>query len=164
MKKLVLITIIALLAAVPVFATPKGDDSVVISLTITPGTSITSNIENVTLTTTSTGNTVSAGTIILGSNIDATWYFVLESQNAVPSKGLLVNADGDTFAYTVSLGSILETSPLALTTNREGTISVTAGNSTTATLKIHYGATSLLNAGTYTDTVKVYFYDSDPTP
>jgi hypothetical protein len=166
MKKLILVVIAVLFATVPMFAASQGDDTITISLTIAAGTTITSDLPNtIPLTlSTGTGNSVTAGTITLATNTDVTWYFLLQSQNAAPNKGKMVSENGDTFDYTVSLGSILATAPASLTTDQEGTIAAQAGTSTVATLKIHYNATNLLNAGTYTDTVKVFFYDSDPTP
>ena len=165
MKKFFLVAIAVLFAAAPMFAAETGQDQITISLTIAAGTSITSNLtDTVTLTASSgTANSVTAGTIVLATNIDATWWFKLQSQNLAPNKGIMVSENGDTFAYTVSLGSILATAPTSLTADKKGSIAATAGNSTTATLRIHYDATNLLNAGTYTDTIKVFFYDSEPT-
>ena len=165
MKKLVLVALAMLFIAVPLFAASQGDDTITLSLTIAAGTTITPSLTDTVVLTTSagTGNSVSAGTITLASNTNATWYFVLQSQNTGATKGKLVSGTGATFDYTVSLGSILEESPVSLATDKQGTITATAGTSTIATLKIHYGATNLLTAGTYTDTVKVFFYDSDPS-
>jgi hypothetical protein len=163
MKKLVLVAIAVLFITVPMFAAETGSDQVQISLTIAAGTTVTPNLnDTVTLTAGLTGesNTASAGTITLASNVGATWYFVIESLQAAPNTGKLVSGS-NTFDYTVSLGSL---SAVSLTTgSQEGTITTPGNGSTTYTLTINYGATNALTAGTYTDTVKVTFYDSDPS-
>lgn len=166
MKKLVLAVIVMLLITVPMFAVETESDQITISLTIAAGTSLINNtIGDVTLDASSTGAIKSAGTITFHSATAITWYFVLESLQAAPNKGFLKNANGDTFAYTVSFGSISESAPVALTSDREGTISVTTpNNDVTTALKIHYGSTAALPAGTYTDSINIKFYDSDPTP
>lgn len=166
MKKFLLVAVVVLFAAAPLFAAQVGsEESITVSLTIAAGTTITPNLDStVTLTTsTGTGNAVVAGTVSLATNIDATWWFKLQSQQASPNKGKMVSETGDTFDYSVSMGSILTSAPADLTTDRKGSISATAGNTVIATLRIHYGATNTLNAGTYTDTIKVFFYDSEPT-
>jgi hypothetical protein len=164
MKKFALLAIALLFAAVPMFAAQTGSDQLTISLTIAAGTTITPTLDDTVtiVTSTGTGNSVTAGTITLATNTDATWWFKLVSQNTAPNKGKLVSENGDTFDYTVSLGSILASAPASLTTDKKGSIAATAGNSTIATLKIHYNATTGLNAGTYTDIVKIFFYDSEP--
>ena len=166
MKKFFLVAIAVLFAAVPMFAAETGQDQITISLTIAAGTSlINSTIGDVTLDATSTGAIKPAGTITLHSASAVTWYFVLESLQAAPNKGKMKNAAGDTFAYTVSFGSISESASVALTSNQEGTIAVTTpNNDVTTALKIHYGSTAALPAGVYTDSINIKFYDSDPTP
>jgi len=149
MKKLVLVVVAMLFVAVPMFAAEQGSDQVVISLTIAAGTTVTPN-------------TASAGTITLASNVGATWYFTIESLQTSPgNKGKMVSGS-NTFDYTVSLGNLSQVS-LTGATPQVGTITTPATGSTTYTLTIHYGATDTLTAGTYTDTVKVTFYDSDPS-
>jgi hypothetical protein len=165
MKKLVLVVVAMLFVAVPMFAAEQGSDQVVISLTIAAGTTVTPNLnDTVALTAglTGTNNTASAGTITLASNVGATWYFTIESLQTSPgNKGKMVSGS-NTFDYTVSLGNLSQVS-LTGATPQVGTITTPATGSTTYTLTIHYGATDTLTAGTYTDTVKVTFYDSDPS-
>lgn len=168
MKKLALAAVAMLMIVVPMFAaTETGSDQVQISLTINVDTILTSYLnDTVELTAglTSTFNIFRVGYIQLESDVDATLYFVIESLQAPPHTGKLVSENGDTFDYLVYLGDLYYVS---LTSGPWlGTIYIDDAWGTNLIqwhMLIRYGATNTLPVGTYTDTIKITFYDSDPT-
>jgi len=153
MKKLALFVVVALLAAVPVFA---AEYTAQVSLQVGAVYSINSNISTSTITL-STGAgpfNQSLGTVTINSNQASTFTYLVQSLNTSTFKGKLKGTStNSTHDYTVTFAGT--TTPTSLATDLSGTISVAANVASVPELKIQYGSTTALVADTYTDSIKV---------
>src|SRR5512138_3551988 len=123
MKKLALVTIIALLGSIQVFAV--GDSQTIISLQIGGTYNISSTLAGTsTLPPGTTAQDITVGAVTITGNTSGNFVLLVQSLNTSTAKGKLVGANtGALFPYTISMGSLVG---VALTSDQTGTIAKTA--------------------------------------